>query len=83
MFAGLFSAHEKGLKLKKREIFTIGLAIIFYYGYMKFVYKTPGPTIEISTGKIKGSIARSRSGKEYFEFLGKNKIICFHKCCHK
>ncbi|CAG7817731.1 unnamed protein product, partial [Allacma fusca] len=71
MFNGLFTTQEKkGVGLKKREILTIGLALLVYYAYIRFIYKPEGPTINISTGNIRGSIAKSRTGLEYYEFLG-------------
>lgn len=58
------------MSLNKRQIFTAAVLLLLAYGYMRFVYKPAGPIVRISTGSLRGSVARSRSGKEYFEFLG-------------
>jgi hypothetical protein len=56
-------------RMRKRELSAITVAIIAYAGYSLLVPDV-SPVVQIRTGKVVGTTAKSRIGKEYYEFVG-------------
>lgn len=55
----------------KRLLLTVALTgLIFAYFYNPFRSLGESPIVQTSSGKVVGSISSSRTGKEFYEYLG-------------
>lgn len=66
------SAESKGFpyRKRKRELVAIFVAVLAYVSYNLFIKSPQSPIIETTNGKLIGTVASSRIGREYYEFKG-------------
>jgi len=54
---------------RKRELIAITIALLSYVAYTLFK-PDASPVVQTNTGKLVGTVGKSRIGREYYEYVG-------------